>query len=198
MNDTALHFDHYAFEKPARPVSAKTNLSFDDISRMHTMTVPSARTLWIPEWSADNKKMALVVCQRAWQSLGNRTIVPDILVASRTVLDELVRQHFARPDIQGLKEMRAHAGYFQARGYIATQVLLAYKVYRLRKPLCPEVSEEMGIPTNVLRQWLFRLNKAAENLGYQTFPQRHHTHGRECRWIRGRRRMVRTTATRPT
>lgn len=202
-----LAYDPHQFYKVPKPVSSETRLTFDDYDRMGTMRCSLRNPKFIPAWANNDKQIRHVLAQRSWQYLGKHGsscagIVPEAIAANRALITYLVDKYFqkvARRDggwdnISDGKNHEKHVEVVsQHGGFLALQCAVIYRAYRLGQR-SPDIAEELGVTRCAVRQWLLAANQAARVLGYETFPARHHTFGGKCKWIRGRKHVVKSTA----
>lgn len=186
-----LHFDRSQFDhKFYKMSSADSELSFDDIGKMHLFRVKGMRAAarWVSPWVTSDEKLRAVCLFRAWNwSLrsGHRKPMPANI--SWQQVKQLCDATFARwkkdkwggPAWEQRNIERFISCVEAAGGYLEMISALAYRSFRSGEDAI-EIGNKMQMSHAQVRQHIFRLNQAAVRLGFEQHVH-HRTRGRVCR-----------------
>lgn len=203
-----LHFDKNQFDAGVHRVCEVTldsRLTHGDRAHMQISHHPQARCRkWLPIWASNETQFRAVIMARGWAYVHAGKPMPADLTFQelKKICDESFARLYDREHSEsGSKKWTAwefHKVCVQQHGgYLAWMTTLLYKSLRLGYS-SSEVAEELGAPSAVMiRQAVYRANKAAERLGFPVHEMRHHSKGRhKDGWVDPERpvRQIRSTA----
>jgi AraC-like DNA-binding protein len=193
--NSELSFDRHAFEKPPHIVSQASRLDFSDRRGMGVIRrkqFHEQRRKFTPLFAMNDSQLRLVLAQAAWSFAhnGHYSRMPDDLANDWRALEALCAKRTAQNRI-GYKDstdrqrqlawkgilLNEHFGYLALRAKVAT---LAWKMGYSHSEVSAEFNGDVSLCH--VRQILARLCAVARRLGFETFPVRHHTFGREKCW----------------
>ncbi len=194
--DPPFCFDRYQFDRRPNAVSATTEISFDDYSRMGVQRLIGKRNgrRWTPRFAASDEQLRKVLTVAAYQyACGGRMPVP-----ANTSLDELKKLVTAmdlKKRVQSLEhysdvQKRRHCRHLFTNswngGHLEVLAAIAYRSWRLGWD-SPTVAQQLFMRPENVRIVLYRLCQVARKLGFETFV-RHPARGKETERTRRRRK----------
>jgi hypothetical protein len=144
-------FDRYQFYKRARPVSAKSEITYSDYDRMRTVngSVSRRNKMWIPEFAYNNEQLKAVILECEAR---NRKGINN-----------------------GSREIHTHLTAVKRAGsFRAFSAAIAYRAWRLGNDGIG-IAAEMGITPTGVRRHINRMVRIAEFLGFKTYEKHHPT-----------------------
>jgi len=143
-----LSFDRWQWEKKSKAVSTDSELSFNDYSRMSTITHEARNPKFVPAWALNDVQTRAVVLEKLFRYARSRngSGLPAVLAAR------------ASCDLRALEKCAA-----VSRARLGLFVRIIYLSYRTRRT-SPQVGAEVGITPVCVRVILQGLNKIAREL----------------------------------
>jgi hypothetical protein len=185
MSNAIPHIDPWQFYKHgARPVSARTRISFDDWESMglHRDRHFAHALYKIPSWALDDTALREVIVSflevRARIGRGIGTLAERLARAEKalcqqlpmlnSVLDQMCREYMAAEDPARKKELQVAIEGYDTTIRIATKgaatlAAVVYLYHRLRWDSA-RVAAELQLKPPHIRQILYRMNQVAEKL----------------------------------
>jgi hypothetical protein len=181
-----LAFDLCQFWKRASAVSAESQISFNDYGRMHSVQHAQQRYKgFIPKFASSDEKLRLVLSVAAWRYChGGKIPYQDwvSLAELRRMADEKFKSSQARSlDLPEAEKRMLERHLFctaYAGGWLQRTATIAWLSWRLGYS-SPAVAEQLWMQAPGVRIVLYRLNKIARSLGFETFtPKKYHSQGK--------------------
>jgi hypothetical protein len=172
-----LGFDEFQFQKRAPAVSAKSEIAFEDYTRMRAFSIKGRRRReYIPAFAWNNRKFCKVLAVGAFRYChGGRVPFPEgISLAELRQWSDAKFNEWSSRRLENLpaveREMiRRHVSSVErAGGYLHLHATVAYLSWRLGYA-SPAVAEQLCLAAPGVRMILYRLTAVARSLGYETF-----------------------------
>lgn len=169
-------FDEFQFQKRAPAITAKSEITFPDYSRMHAFNIKGRRRReYIPTFAWNNRKFCKVLAVGSWRYAHGRQPFPEGITLSelRRSADTKFNEWAARsldslPEAEREMVLRHVSSVERAGGWLQLHATVAYLSWRLSY-VAPAVAEQLGLAAPGVRKILYRLTKVARLLGYETF-----------------------------
>jgi len=169
--DRDLKFDHFQFQDhhSMYPVSAGTEIAFEDFRRGMRTQFRSPSRAWVPPFALNDKQLRTVLLHRAWFYC-HHTAPPEAVdwkTANAKATAHALRSYEIRPDAPAQIAMRdAHiAAVKRAGGYLQLIASCAFRAWRLGQDSVA-VGDSLGISPCSVRVMLQRIRDVARKLGY--------------------------------
>jgi hypothetical protein len=186
-------YDRWQFEKPAKPVSQKTCISYSDLLFMQTSERVGKRCrAWIPEFVTNPESLRLAIAQKLFDYINNghrRLLVPPELVVNWHELVKMADARFAEikardvswyPDSQKQSHKYHIEAVEAAGGYAQLICAVAWRSWRCGDA-SPEVAASIpGLSAVGVRQILHRIVDGARKHGL-AIGRQHWTRGKKRR-----------------
>jgi hypothetical protein len=177
------------------PVSAESNIAYEDFSRMHRESHAARHSKWTPPFALNTSQLRQVLLVRCWRYMHNQTPVPAILnwkELSRAATAHTLRPHAILPTSPAIQK-QMHSSHVRAvlcvGGYLQFQSALVWRAWRLGMSSV-DVAESLGISPQCVRVNLQRLRDIARQLGFDVGPPHHsrsnprHSAALKTAWVR--------------
>jgi len=179
------------------PVSAESNIAYEDFSRMHRENHATRQSKWVPPFALNTSQLRRVLLVRCWRYLHNHTPVPETLdwqEMKKAATAHTLQPHKilpASPLIQKLMHATHVATVIKCGGYLEFQTAVAYRSWRLGQNSV-NVAESLGVSPSTIRMTLQRLRNIAAELHYDvgthhhSFRSKRHAARLRAAWVRRR------------
>jgi len=180
------------------PVSAESNIAYEDFSRMHRENHATRQSKWVPPFALNTSQLRRVLLVRCWRYLHNHTPVPETLdwqEMKKAATAHTLQPHKilpASPLVQKLMHAQHVATVIKCGGYLEFSAAIAYRSWRLGQDSVT-VAESLGVSPSAVRVNLSRLKDVARSLGFAVGPE-HHTRKNKCHSAKLRAAWVRRKA----
>jgi hypothetical protein len=180
-------FDLHQFQRRADAVSAESQISHADYLHMHAVQRAQQRYKgFIPKFAASDEKLRLVLSVAAWRYChGGKIPYQDWVNLSelKRMADECFKRWQARtldglPDAEKRMLERHRFCVEYAGGWLQLHATVAWLSWRLGYS-SPQVAQQLWMAAPGVRMVLYRLNKIARSLGFETFaPKKYQSVGK--------------------
>jgi hypothetical protein len=177
------------------PVSAESNIAYEDFSRMHRESHAARQSRWVPPFALNDKQLRRVLLVRCWRYVHNQTPVPANL--NWKELDRAATAHTLQPHailptsplVQKLMYASHVEAVLRAGGYLEFQAAITYRSWRLGQDSVT-VADSLGISPQCVRVNLQRLRDIGRMLGFDcgvphpSFRSKRHGTRLRAAWVR--------------
>ena len=177
------------------PVSAESNIAYEDFSRMHRENHAARQSKWVPPFALNTSQLRRVLLVRCWRYLHNHTPVPETLdwqEMKKAATAHTLQPHKILPEsplVQKLMYARHVAAVIKCGGYLQFQSALAWRAWRLGMSSV-DIAESLNISPQCVRINLQRLRDIARFLNFDcgvphpSFRSKRHAARLRAAWVR--------------